>query len=95
MVHQREGGGNISSPHSVKDFGEQKPPKMGRCDPDWIIILFVIHLDASRVEKVEESTHGIVFTSETEFGEKGSETFLEHFEASNDVFWGKNFVSYA
>jgi len=51
MVHQREAGRKFSSPHSVEAFGDQKPPKMGRCDPDWIIILFFIHLDALRVEK--------------------------------------------
>ena len=32
-------------------------------DPDWIFILFFINIDAVRVEKVEESTHGTVFTS--------------------------------
>jgi len=36
------------------------PPKMGRCDLDWIIILFFIHINAFRVEKVEESTHGTI-----------------------------------
>jgi len=34
-------------------------------DLDWIIILFVIHLDAFKVEKVEESTHMAIFTSWT------------------------------
>lgn len=34
MVHQGEGRGKFSSPHSVKDFGNQKTPKMGRYDPD-------------------------------------------------------------
>ena len=53
MVHQR-GGGNFFSPHLVEDFGDKRPPKMGRCDPYLIIILFVFHLDAFRVEKVEE-----------------------------------------
>jgi len=53
MVHQREGGGRTSSPHSIKYFGDQKPPKMGRCDLDWIIIFFVIHLDEFGVEKEE------------------------------------------
>ena len=60
MVHQRDGGGKISSSHSVKSFGDQMPPKMGRCDLDWIIILFFIHINAFRVEKVEESTHGTI-----------------------------------
>jgi len=65
---------------------------MGRCDPNWIIILFVIHLDAFRVEKVEELAHGTVFTGGTQFGEMGSETFGERFEASYDVFGGKTLL---
>ena len=72
MVHQREGGGKISSPHSLKYFGDQKSPKMGRCDPNWITILFVIHLNALRVEKVEESPHMTVFSGETQFYEMRS-----------------------
>ena len=51
MVHQREGGGKFSSPHLVKDFGDQKPPKMGMCDVNYIIILFFIHRDAFEVKK--------------------------------------------
>ena len=54
MVRPREGGGEISSPHLVEAFGDQKPPKMGRCDVDWIIILFFIHIYALKVEKLEE-----------------------------------------
>ena len=91
MVHQREGVGKISSPHSLKDFGDENPPKMGRCDLNWIIIFSVIHLNAFGVEKVEESSHGTVFTSETQFGEMGSEAFQERFETSNDVFSRKKF----
>ena len=87
MVHQREGGGKISSPHSVKAFGDQNPPKMGRCDLNWIIIFFVIHLDTFGVEKGEESSHRTVFTRGTQFGKMRSETFWECFEASNNVFW--------
>lgn len=86
MVHQREGGGKISSPYSVKYFGDQKPPKMGRCDPNWIIILLVIYLDAFGVENVDESSQGIVFTGGTHFGKMRSKTFQQHFEASNEVF---------
>ena len=86
MVHQRDGGGKNSSPHSLEAFRDQKPLKMGRCDPDWIIILFAIHLDAFGMGKVEESAHETVFTGGTHFGKIGSETFREHFEASNDVF---------
>ena len=65
---------------------------MGRCDPNWIIIFFVMHLDAFGEEKVEASTHGTIFTGRTQFAETGSKTFSEHFEASNDVFGHKNFL---
>ena len=58
-------------------------------DPNWIIILFVIHIDAFRVKKLEESTHGTVFTDESQFGETRSETFPKCFEASNEIFGGK------
>ena len=75
MVHEREGGGNISSPHLVKYFEKEKPTKMVRCDKNSIIIRFSIHLDAFGVGEVEESTHGTIFTSGTQFGETGSETF--------------------
>ena len=34
---------------------------MGICDPNWSIILFLIHLDAFKVEKMEESTHMTMF----------------------------------
>jgi len=68
MAQKREGGGKTSSPHSIKYFWDKNPPKMGKCDPNWIIILFLIHLNAFGVEKVEESTQGIVFTGETNFG---------------------------
>ena len=52
---------------------------------NWIIMFFVIHLDAFGVEKVDESSHGTIFTSGTQFGETGSETFQVHFEASNNL----------
>ena len=93
MVHPREGGGKISSPHLVEAFGDQNPPKMGRCDQDWIIILFIIHLDAFRMENVKESSHRNLFTGGTQFGKLGSEIFRERFEASNDVFLRKNFAT--
>ena len=57
-------------------------------DPNWIIILFLIHINSLWVEKVEESSHGIIFIGETQFGKTRSKTFEENFEASNDVFWG-------
>jgi hypothetical protein len=36
---------------------------MGRYDPDWINILFVIYLDAFRVEKLEESTCKVILVA--------------------------------
>ena len=89
MVHQREGAGKFSSPHSVKDFGDQIPPKWGGVF--WIgsLYFFFIHQDDFRVEKVEELVHRTIFTDDTKFGKLGSKTFQEHFEASNDIFWGK------
>ena len=53
-----------------------------------IIILFDIHVDAFRMEKVEESTQTTIFIDETQFGKLRSETFSENFEASNDIFCG-------
>ena len=61
MVHEIQGGGKFSSPHLVKDFREKNPPKMERCDLDWIIIFLVTYLDAFLEENLEESTHGTVF----------------------------------
>lgn len=87
MIDQREDGGKISTPHPIEAFGEKNPPKMGRCDLDWVIISFFIHLDAFRVEKVKELTHEIAFICKTKFGKIRSKTFLEHFEASNNIFW--------
>ena len=83
----------ISLPQLVKQIGDQNPPKMGRCDPNSIIILFFIHIDAFEVEKVERSAHQTIFTNGTQFGETGYKTFSEHFEASKDIFFfggGKN-----
>ena len=75
MVHQREGGGKISSPHLVEAFGDQKPPKIGRFDLDWIIIFFFIHPNDFRVKKVEESTRMTILTDGMQFGKFGSKTF--------------------
>jgi len=63
-------------------------------DLNWIFLLFFIRLDVFEVEKVEELAHGNVFTSGTQFGKMGSETFHEHFEASNNIFWDKNLPFY-
>lgn len=89
MVHQREGGGKHSSPHSVKYFGNQNPSKMGRCDLDCIIILFFTHLDAFGVVKVEESSHGAIPTDGTQFGKTRSEPFGSILRHQMMLFWGK------
>ena len=54
---------------------------MGRCDPHWIIILFVIHLDAFTVEKVEELGFKTIFIGMTQFGKTGVLNLL-------GAFWG-------
>jgi len=55
-------------------------------DPNWIIILFFIHLNAFFMEKVEESAHVTILNGGTHFGEIGSKNFRGHFEASKDIF---------
>jgi hypothetical protein len=55
---------------------------------DWIIILFVIYLDAFRVEKIGGISLQGHFSGKSQLGKLGSETFQSHFEALNDVFWG-------
>ena len=96
MLHQREGGEKISSPHLVEAFWDQKPPKMGMCDLDWIIILLVRYLDAFQSGKSGgiSSTLSLrnIFTSGAQFGKLGLETFRECFEAPNDIFWGKSLL---
>lgn len=57
-------------------------------DPNWIIILFFIHLDVFKEEKLEEPACGNNFVNGTQFGELGSETFYGHFEDLNGYFWG-------
>ena len=54
--------------------------------------MFVIHLDAFRVDKVEKSADMTIFTGRTELGKLGSETFREHFEASNNILGGKTLL---
>jgi hypothetical protein len=61
---------------------------MGRYDPDWIIILFFIYLDAFRVEKIGGINLQGHFSGRSQFGKLGFETFQSHFEASNDIFFG-------
>ena len=46
-----------------------------------------MHLNAFKVEKMEESSHRTIFTGDTHFGNLRSETSRQYFEASNDVFW--------
>lgn len=75
MVQYREGEEKISSPHSVNYFGDQNPPKMWSCDLYWIIVLFVIHLKAFRVENFELSACVTFSIGGTDFGETWSETF--------------------
>jgi len=67
--------GKNFSPYLVKDFGDQKPPEMRSYDPYWIIILFVIDLNAFRVEKLEKSALRSSFSGGTLFRQLGSETF--------------------
>lgn len=42
-----------------------------------------------RSGKVEESAHETIFSSGTQIGKTGFETFQERFEASNKIFWDK------
>lgn len=53
---------------------------------DYIIIFVSIHIDPFGVKKVEESTHESIFNCGTQFEKTGSETFWDHFEASNEIF---------
>jgi len=52
--------------------------------PNWIIVLFFFHIDAFKVEKVEEKSH-----KTTKFGEFKCEIFRDHIKASNAAFWSK------
>jgi len=62
--------------------------KCGVDDLYWFIILFFIHIDAFRVEKLEESTHKTIFTDGIQFDKVGFETFGEHFEESTTFSCG-------
>lgn len=46
---------------------DKKPPKIWKYYLDWINILFDIHLDAFRVENLEESTCRFIFISDPNF----------------------------
>jgi hypothetical protein len=63
-------------------------------DLDWIIILFFIYLDAFIVEKNGGINLQGHFNGRSNFGRLGFETFQSHFEASNGMFWGKNFPKF-
>jgi hypothetical protein len=93
MVHLREGGGKISSPHSVEYFGDQKPPKMGRCDLDWIIIFFSSILMLLEWKKWRNQLTGPflpVGPSLENWGLKPSGSILRH---QMTFFGGKFFVT--
>ena len=79
FVLQGEGRGKYSSPHLVKYFWDQNHPEIGRCDLYWIYFLFFIYLDASRVEKLEESNCMVISIGTSRFGELENKTLLSHF----------------
>lgn len=62
-------------------------------DPDWIIILIFIHINAFRVEKVEDSIHKTILINVSQFGKLRFKTFRMQFEASNNIFGGKKLFS--
>jgi hypothetical protein len=62
-------------------------------DPDWIIILSVIYLDAFRAEKIGGIILQAHFNGRSQFGKLGFETFQSHLEASNNIFGGRKFPS--
>jgi hypothetical protein len=57
-------------------------------NPGWIIILFVIYLDAFKVEKIGGISLQGHFSDRSQFGKLGSISFQSHFEALNDAFGG-------
>ena len=59
-------------------------------DPDLIIILFVIYLDAFKVEKFWGINLQGHFNGRSQFGKLGFKNFRGHFEESNIVFWCKD-----
>jgi hypothetical protein len=63
-------------------------------DLDWIIVLFSIYLDAFRVETIGGINLQGHFKGRSELGKLGFETFQSHFEASNDMFWGQEFLNF-
>jgi hypothetical protein len=44
---------------------------------------------------MEESAWRVILMAGPSFGKLGFEIFWSHFEASNDIFWGQNFLSFS
>jgi hypothetical protein len=63
---------------------------MGRYDPEWIIILFFIYLDAFKMEKIGAINLQGHFSGRSQFGKLGFGTLQSHFEELNDIFWGSS-----
>jgi hypothetical protein len=70
---------------------------MRRYDSEWIIIYseWIIHLGALLAKKLEKISCRAHFSGKSQFGDLRSITFQSHFEASNNMFWGQNFVRIA
>jgi len=64
---------------------------MGRYDLEWIIILFLIYLDAFKEGKIQGINLQGNFSGRSEFGKLGFETFWSYFEASNNIFGVKTY----
>jgi hypothetical protein len=75
MVLQGEGRGKFSSLHLEKYFVDQNRPKMGRYDPNLIIIYFYIYISTLWVKKLEELACRAHFNGKSQFGDLGSRTF--------------------
>lgn len=92
MVHQREGGENISLPHSVKYFGDQKPPKMGRFDLNWIIIFFPSMSTYFEWKKWRNHLMGPFLMTGPSLVKWGLKTFGSVLRHQMKVFGGKNLL---
>jgi len=91
MLHQREGQGKISSPHLVKYFGEQKPPKMARCDLNWIIIFFSsisMHLEW---KKWRNKLMGPFLPATPSLAKQGLKPYGSNLRHQTTFFGGKDF----
>ena len=65
----------ISSPHLVKDFGDQNPSKMVRCDLNWINMSFVIYFGVLWVERLDRLAYRVHFKGRSHFGYLESRAF--------------------